>query len=93
MGFRRPDKDLLFAAVKILMGDLGTLAGIATDEYARVLTQQGEPIVGLYAVGNDMASIMHGDYLGGGSTLGPAMTLGYIAACHIARNNALESAA
>ena len=73
-----------FYAVKLYMGDLGTFAGIATDPYARVLTQSQAPVPGLYAVGNDMASIMDGDYLGAGSTLGPAMTFGYVAGCCIA---------
>ena len=43
-----------------------------------------QPIRGLYAVGNDMASIMGGNYPGGGITLGPAITFGYIAARHMA---------
>ena len=35
-----------------------------------MVDQSGEPIGGLYAVGNDMASIMGGNYPGGGITLG-----------------------
>ena len=42
------------------------------------------PITGLYAVGNDMASIMGGNYPSGGITLGPAMTFGYLAGRHLA---------
>ena len=41
-------------------------------------------IDGLYAAGNDMASIMGGNYPGAGITLGPALTFGYIAGRHIA---------
>jgi succinate dehydrogenase/fumarate reductase flavoprotein subunit len=68
-----------FYAVKVLPGSLGTFAGLATDPAARVLDAEGAPIPGLFAVGNDAASIMGGNYPSGGITLGPAMTFGYIA--------------
>lgn len=73
-----------FYAVEIVPGSLGTFAGLITNEYAQVLNQSNEPIVGLYAVGNDMNSIMRGHYPSGGITLGPAMAFGYQAAQHIA---------
>jgi succinate dehydrogenase/fumarate reductase flavoprotein subunit len=73
-----------FYAVKVAPGDLGTFAGLRGDRHARVLDGAGQPIPGLYAAGNDLASIMGGNYPGGGITLGPAMTFGYIAAHHIA---------
>jgi succinate dehydrogenase/fumarate reductase flavoprotein subunit len=73
-----------FYAVQVVVGDLGTYAGIRTDASARVLGERGQPIPGLYAAGNDMASIMGGNYPAGGITLGPAMTFGYIAGCHLA---------
>lgn len=68
-----------FYAVKIVPGSLGTFAGLATDPATRVLDARGRPIPGLHAVGNDMASIMGGNYPSGGITLGPGMTFGYIA--------------
>lgn len=68
-----------FYAVKIVPGSLGTFAGLKTDPLTRVLDTEGNPIPGLHAVGNDMASIMGGNYPSGGITLGPGMTFGYIA--------------
>ena len=73
-----------FYAVRIVPGSLGTFAGLVTDAAARVLGASGRPVPGLFAAGNDMASIMGGNYPSGGITLGPAMTFGWIAAQHIA---------
>ncbi|WP_298728410.1 FAD-dependent oxidoreductase [uncultured Ferrovibrio sp.] len=74
-----------FYAVQLVIGDLGSFAGLKADAQARVLdSTTGQPIPGLYAAGNDMASIMGGNYPGGGITLGPAMTFGYIAGRHAA---------
>jgi succinate dehydrogenase/fumarate reductase flavoprotein subunit len=50
-------------------------------------------IPGLYAAGNDMASIMGGNYPGAGITLGPALTFGYIAGRHLADSAAKRNAA
>ena len=79
-----PIKDGPFYAIKLVIGDLGTYAGIRTDAHARALDASGQPIPGLYAAGNDMASIMGGNYPGAGITLGPALTFGYIAGRHLA---------
>ena len=79
-----PIEDGPFYAIKMVIGDLGTYAGIRTDANARALDADGQPIEGLYAAGNDMASIMGGNYPGAGITLGPALTFGYIAGKHIA---------
>ena len=67
-----------FYAVKIIPGDIATYHGLVTDERTRVLDVQRKPIPGLFAVGNDAASIFGGSYPGAGATLGPAMTFGYI---------------
>ncbi|WP_315780479.1 MULTISPECIES: FAD-dependent oxidoreductase [unclassified Bradyrhizobium] len=88
-----PIKDGPFYAIKMVIGDLGTYAGIRTDEHARALDAQGQPIEGLYAAGNDMASIMGGNYPGAGITLGPALTFGYIAGRHLAERAKQRSAA
>lgn len=79
-----PIKNAPFYAVKILMGDLGTFSGLMTDSRCQVLDESNMPIHGLYAVGNDSASVMGGAYPGGGITLGPALTFGFIAANEIA---------
>jgi succinate dehydrogenase/fumarate reductase flavoprotein subunit len=69
-----------FYAVRVVPGSFGTFAGLATDARARVLGADDTPIPGLYAVGNDQASVMGGHYPAGGINIGPAMTFGYIAA-------------
>lgn len=73
-----------FYAIRVVVGDLGSFVGHRTDSDGQVLDTDGKPISGLYAVGNDAASILGGNYSGGGITLGPAMTFGYIAANHMA---------
>ncbi|TDV39370.1 succinate dehydrogenase/fumarate reductase flavoprotein subunit [Paraburkholderia caballeronis] len=73
-----------FYAIRLVVGDIGTFAGLTTNVSAQVLDSARKPIAGLYAVGNDMASIMGGNYPGAGITLGPALTFGYIAGRHLA---------
>jgi succinate dehydrogenase/fumarate reductase flavoprotein subunit len=73
-----------YYAVKVVIGSLGTFAGLRVDAQARVLDAQGQAIPGLYAGGNDLSSVMGGHYPSGGITLGPAMTFGFIAAHHAA---------
>ncbi|RXG95476.1 FAD-dependent oxidoreductase [Bradyrhizobium zhanjiangense] len=73
-----------FFAMRIHPADLGTAIGMKVDAQARVLRADGSPIAGLYACGNDMASIMNGNCPGPGITLGPALTFGYIAGRHLA---------
>ena len=74
-----------YYAIRLVIGDIGTFAGLVTDENGRVLDARGAPIEGLFAVGNDAASIMGGNYPGAGITLGPALTFGYIAASQLAQ--------
>jgi succinate dehydrogenase/fumarate reductase flavoprotein subunit len=73
-----------YYALKVVMGDLGTFDGITTDVVGHVLDANDQPIEGLYAVGNDRASVMGGNYPGAGITLGPIMTFGYITGRHLA---------
>ncbi|MCC8957355.1 FAD-dependent oxidoreductase [Bradyrhizobium sp. Pear77] len=76
-----------FYAVRVVPGDIGTFAGLRTDRHARVLDQSGVAIDGLYAAGADSASLFGGAYPGAGATLGPALTFGYVAGCHLADLN------
>jgi len=76
-----------FYAVAIYPGDVGTCGGIVTDEYARALRPDGTVIPGLYATGISTATVMGRAYPGGGISIGPSMTFGYIAARHAARVN------
>lgn len=51
-----------------------------------MLDAHQQPIAGLYAIGNDMSSVMQGYYPSGGITLGPAMTFGYLVGKTLAAN-------
>lgn len=73
-----------FYAVRVDLGDIGSKGGPKTDKYARVLHQNGQPIKGLYAVGNASGSVMGPCYAGAGATLGAALTFGYLAANDLA---------
>lgn len=77
-----------FYAVQIFPGDLGTKGGLVTDGDARVLTEEGRPIPGLWAAGNSAASIMGRTYPGAGGTIGPALTFGFLAAQSAAQGQA-----
>ncbi|MFT4148664.1 MAG: FAD-binding protein [Paracoccaceae bacterium] len=73
-----------FYALKVVPVDLAGSGGLRTDPEARVLDTEGQPIPGLYACGNDAASIFRGTYPGPGTTIGPAMVFGWRAARHAA---------
>lgn len=72
-----------YFAVALHPGIIGTSIGLRTDADARVLDEGGEPIAGLYACGNDMASVMRGRYPGPGITLGPGVTFAWRAVAHV----------
>jgi 3-oxosteroid 1-dehydrogenase len=73
-----------FVALRIVPSSLGTAIGLKTSGNAQVLDADGVPIPGLYACGNDMASVTRGCYPAGGITLGPAIAFAYRAAAHAA---------
>jgi hypothetical protein len=74
-----------YHAIAVWPAEIAVSTGLATDKDARVLDAQGKPIAGLYACGNDMASIMSGAYPGPGTTLGPAAVFAYRAVMHARR--------
>ena len=80
-----PIEQAPFYAVTLRPGDIGSIVGLATDVDARVLRGDA-PIEGLFAVGNDMQSIMGGAYPGPGINLGPAIVFAYAAARAAARS-------
>lgn len=59
----------------------GTRGGLHINENAQVLDVDGNPIAGLYAVGNCSSGVA--GYWAGGSTLGQGSVMGYVAAKHI----------
>ncbi len=69
-----------YYAVKLYPGDIGASTGLVSDPQARVLNGQHQAIGGLYAVGNDMNSIMAGVYTAPGITIGPGLVFAYLAA-------------
>ena len=79
-----------FHAIELVLSDLGTVAGLKTNAHCQVLDDKGSIVPGLYAIGNDMQSIMRGRYPGPGITLGPALTFGYLAAKHIFQSSAKD---
>lgn len=69
-----------FYAIRVYPGDLGTKGGLVTDSDARVVREDGTVIPGLYAAGNNAASVMGRTYPGAGGTISPALTYGMLAA-------------
>ncbi|WP_024795199.1 FAD-dependent oxidoreductase [Tomitella biformata] len=68
-----------YYGVELVPGAFGTSGGVRTDGRARALDLAGAPIPGLYTVGNASAHPTGAGYPGAGGTLGPAMTMGYLA--------------
>jgi hypothetical protein len=73
-----------YYGLEIWPAEIAVSTGLTTDANARVLNNDGQPIEGLYACGNDMASMMRGTYPGPGTTLGPGVVFAYRAATHAA---------
>ncbi|MCW2990539.1 MAG: kstD, partial [Solirubrobacterales bacterium] len=88
----QPVKDGPFYALPMVQGALGTNGGMLIDGDARVQRWDGTPVDGLYAAGNVTAAVFGQTYPGGGATLGPALTFGYLAGRHAAGRPAREPA-
>lgn len=80
-----------FYAVKMEAGVLGTNGGPKTNGHDQVLDWQNRPIPGLYCAGNAMAAPLAIIYGGGGGTLGPALTFGYLSGKHAVGSTSAES--
>jgi len=75
-----------FYAVPVSPSDLGTKAGLITDNDGRVLDEHDQPIPGLYGAGNSTSTVMGTRYAGAGATIGPAMVFGFLCGEAIARD-------
>jgi 3-oxosteroid 1-dehydrogenase len=72
-----------YAAI-VCPGTLDTKGGPVTNTSGQVLDADGEPIPGLYAVGNCVANASAQAYWAGGGTIGPYFTFGFLAGRHAA---------
>ncbi|MGQ7859978.1 FAD-dependent oxidoreductase [Pseudomonas sp. 32A] len=75
-------------ALAVWPAEIAGSTGLAANEHGQVLNAAGDILRGLYACGNDMESVMKGTYPGPGTTLGPALTFGYIIGRHASNNEA-----
>ena len=73
-----------YYAVRLIPGDIGTFVGLRADAAARAVGTDGRVIAGLYVAGNDAGSFMGGTYPGAGTSIGPAMVFGHLAARDVA---------
>lgn len=79
-----PFRKAPFYGVALLPTPLATSMGLRIITDAQVLKPQGLPIPGLYAAGNEAASVMGYEYPGAGVQVGSALTFAWPAARHAA---------
>ncbi|RQZ26911.1 FAD-binding protein [Burkholderia sp. Bp9017] len=80
-----------YYAVTVWPADLACSAGLSGTENGEVVDVDGRVIPGLFACGNDLASIFRGTYPGPGTTLGPAIVFGWRIAKFVARRDATST--
>ncbi|MBK5263731.1 MAG: FAD-dependent oxidoreductase [Alphaproteobacteria bacterium] len=73
-----------YHAAILAAGTLDTKGGPQCDPDGRMLNTEGQPIEGLYGVGNCVASVSGAAYWAGGGTIGPLLTFAYRASNAIA---------
>lgn len=76
-----------FVALSLNRSILGTKGGARTDAAARVLRPDGSVVGGLFAAGLAMANPIGTRAVGAGTTIGPNLTWGFIAAETILKDN------
>lgn len=69
-----------FYAMSVNRSTLGTKGGVRTNDKARALRGDDSVIEGLFCAGNAMANPIGTRAVGAGTTLGPCMTWGFVAA-------------
>lgn len=74
----------------LVAGALDTKGGPRVNDRAEILSADGSPIDGLYGAGNCISAPTAQAYPGGGTTLGSALTFGYLAGLSAATNDEAE---
>jgi succinate dehydrogenase/fumarate reductase flavoprotein subunit len=72
-----------FYATVVIPRVFATRGGAVIDEHARILDFEDRPIPGLFGAGAAVCSPFGNAYPGGGGTIGPAVTFGYLAGEHL----------